>query len=54
MKKSLPVKVEESTIDELKKEAKEENRSLSNHVDTLLTKHIQKREHSHTPKHETK
>ena len=54
MKKPLPVRIEETTINKLKEQAKEENRTLSNHVDTVLTKHVSKKEITHTPKRETK
>lgn len=54
MKKPLPVRVEETTIEKLKEQASSENRSLSNHVDNVLTKHVSKQEVSHTPKKEMK
>lgn len=44
MKKQLPVRIEESTIEALKVDAESENRSLSNHVDTVLKKHLEKKE----------
>lgn len=43
MKKQLPaVRVEETTIEALREQAKEENRSFSNHVDTVLSNHVKK------------
>jgi predicted HicB family RNase H-like nuclease len=54
MKKPLPVRVEEATISKLKLEAEEQNRSLSNHVDTVLTQHVNKKPQAHTPKQEYK
>ncbi len=50
MKKRLPVRVEDDTISKLKHEAKQENRSLSNHVDNVLTKHVSKNESTPTKK----
>lgn len=44
MKKQIPARVEESTINALKIQAKTENRTFSNHVDTVLTKHVSKQE----------
>ena len=44
MKKQIPARVEESTIEALKVEAVAENRTFSNHVDTVLKKHIEKKE----------
>jgi hypothetical protein len=36
----LPVRIEEEQLNELKKLAKAENRSLSNYVDTLIKDHV--------------
>lgn len=44
MKKQIPARVQETTIAALKEEAKGENRTFSNHVDTVLTKHVEKKE----------
>jgi len=44
MKKQIPARVEESTIKALKEQALKENRTFSNHVDTVLTKHVTKQE----------
>lgn len=39
-KVQLPVRIEEDQINKLKKLADDENRSLSNYVDTLIKDHI--------------
>lgn len=44
MKKQIPARVEESTIEALKTEASKERRSFSNHVDNVLTQHVSKKE----------
>lgn len=44
MKKPIIARVEESTIEALKDEAKTENRTFSNHVDTVLKKHVEKKQ----------
>mgnify|MGYP001559602566 CR=1 FL=1 len=44
MKKPLPVRVEETTLKALKEQAQERKKSLSNHVDHVLTKHVAKPE----------
>ena len=36
----LPVRIEQSDLNELRELAKAENRSLSNYVDTVLKNHI--------------
>lgn len=38
------VRVQQETIDKLRTEAAEENRTFSNHVDTVLTNHVNKKQ----------
>lgn len=54
MKPKLNCRVRQTTQDKLKEEAEQEEKTLSSHVDDLLTKHVQKQEVSHSPKKETK
>lgn len=51
MKKQLPARVDEEIQNSLKQEAKTENRTFSNHVETVLKKHVEKQEVS---KHKSK
>lgn len=44
MKKQIPARVEESTIDALKIQAKKESRTFSNYVNNVLTKYVSKQE----------
>lgn len=44
MKKQIPVRVEESLIDKLKEHSVDENRTFSNHVETILKSDVEKRE----------
>lgn len=55
MKKQIPARVDEEIQDFLRDEAKAENRPFSNHVETVLKKHMtSKKVQSHQPKQEYK
>lgn len=43
-KKLIHVRIDSDIKDNLNKECREQNRSLSNHVETVLKKHVQKNE----------
>jgi DNA-directed RNA polymerase subunit L len=49
-KVALPaVRVKQETIDKLRIEAEKENRTFSNHIDTVLTNHVNKESVSNYP-----
>jgi hypothetical protein len=53
MKKQMNCRVDTNVQDAIKKEAEQENRRFGNHVETILKKHIAKKEQvKHTPKKE--
>lgn len=43
-KKLIPARVDTDIQDKLKIEADEENRTFSNHVETVLKRHVEKKE----------
>jgi len=52
-KKLIPARVDMDIQDKLKTEAQEENRTFSNHVETVLKRHVEKsKDKPFTPKKE--
>lgn len=53
MRKQIPARVTDTTIDALKQEADAKRIGFSKHVDEVLTKHVSKQNVKPTPKRET-
>lgn len=53
MRKQIPARVTDTTIEALKQEAAANGKGFSKHVDEVLTKHVSKQNVKPTPKRET-